>query len=192
MLGAFLKLTDYRIIWQPVETNEVPNADHILPTQWVPQTDILAHPKTVAFVTHMGYKSFREGLCAQVPLVAMPVFAEQYFNAAVVLQKGLGVFLNKMDTSTEAVYNALRRVLNDPAMKQRMSRFSSQVNDRLMEPVDLATFWINFLLRRKNVATTFLRQKGGNLSMISQNSIDVVLLISSFFGILFITVQQSE
>ncbi|CDW54097.1 UDPGT domain containing protein [Trichuris trichiura] len=179
MLGAFLRLTDYRIIWQPAEQTEDLNASHIWPSKWVPQSDILAHPKTVAFVTHMGYKSFREGLCAQVPLVAMPIFAEQYFNTAVALQKGIGVFVNKMNISSEAMYYALRRVLNDRTIKQRMTRFSSQVNDQFIDPVDLATFWINFLLRHKNVVTKFLRQKGEDLNNIAMNNSDVFLFFAS-------------
>ncbi|KHJ48954.1 hypothetical protein D918_00060 [Trichuris suis] len=192
MLGAFLRLSDYRIIWQPAEQTDELNASHIWPNKWVPQSDILAHPKTVAFVTHMGYKSFREGLCAQVPLVAMPIFAEQYFNTAVALQKGIGVFVNKMNISSEGMYRALHRVLNDRTIKQRMTRFSSQVNDQFVDPVDLATFWINFLLRRKNVVTKFLRQKGEDLNNIAMDNSDVLLFFASIVGILFVLIERSD
>ncbi len=48
-------------------------------------------------------KSLREGLCSGLPLVIMPFFAEQYRNAMYLVWKNAGVFLDKVQLSSEQV-----------------------------------------------------------------------------------------
>ena len=60
-LYAGLRQLPYKIVWKfnmPLEN--VP--DNMLVLPWLPQNDILAHPKTRAFLTHGGrYRSFHAG-----------------------------------------------------------------------------------------------------------------------------------
>ncbi|KAL8483149.1 hypothetical protein ACS0TY_026001 [Phlomoides rotata] len=59
---------------------------------WAPQLMILDHPAIGAFVTHCGWNSTLEGICAGVPMVTWPVFAQQFFNEKLVTQVlGTGV-----------------------------------------------------------------------------------------------------
>ncbi|KAK4424218.1 Scopoletin glucosyltransferase [Sesamum alatum] len=51
---------------------------------WAPQVMILDHPAIGAFVTHCGWNSTLEGVCAGVPMVTWPLFAEQFFNEKLV------------------------------------------------------------------------------------------------------------
>ncbi|BAT83205.1 hypothetical protein LR48_Vigan03g001900 [Vigna angularis] len=53
---------------------------------WVPQVLILSHRAIGVFVTHCGWNSTLEGICAGVPLVTFPLFAEQFLNEQLVVE----------------------------------------------------------------------------------------------------------
>ncbi|CAI0465040.1 unnamed protein product [Linum tenue] len=53
---------------------------------WAPQMAILEHASIGGFVTHCGWNSIMEGVCAGVPMVTWPIFAEQFYNEKLVTQ----------------------------------------------------------------------------------------------------------
>ncbi|KAM3355361.1 hypothetical protein ACQJBY_025875 [Aegilops geniculata] len=53
---------------------------------WVPQMDVLGHGATGAFVTHCGWNSVLEAIVAGVPMMCLPLEAEQKMNKVCVTE----------------------------------------------------------------------------------------------------------
>ncbi|XP_008777481.1 UDP-glycosyltransferase 88F3-like [Phoenix dactylifera] len=65
---------------------------------WAPQVEVLAHEAVGAFVTHCGWNSTLEGVCAGVPLIGWPLYAEQRMNKVMLVQDiGLAVAVEGYD-----------------------------------------------------------------------------------------------
>ncbi|KAK6159320.1 hypothetical protein DH2020_006634 [Rehmannia glutinosa] len=78
--------------WLPEGFEDRTKGKGLLIRGWAPQVMILDHPSVGAFVTHCGWNSTLEGICAGVPMVAWPTFAEQFYNEKLVTEVlGIGV-----------------------------------------------------------------------------------------------------
>nr|WLK78568.1 UDP-glycosyltransferases [Salvia plebeia] len=53
---------------------------------WAPQVAVLNHAAVGGFVTHCGWNSILEAVCAGVPMAAWPMYAEQHFNRVVLVE----------------------------------------------------------------------------------------------------------
>lgn len=54
---------------------------------WAPQVAVLNHPSVGGFVSHCGWNSVLEAVCAGVPLVAWPLYAEQRLNRILLVEE---------------------------------------------------------------------------------------------------------
>ena len=64
-------------------------ASNLLLLPWLPQNDLLGHPAVTAFLSHAGIHSMYEAIYHGVPLVVVPLTADQFDNARwVLLSKG--------------------------------------------------------------------------------------------------------
>ncbi|KAK1366549.1 Glycosyltransferase [Heracleum sosnowskyi] len=61
---------------------------------WVPQVAVLSHGSVGGFVTHCGWNSILEGVCAGIPMIGWPLYAEQRMNRVFLVEElkvGLGL-----------------------------------------------------------------------------------------------------
>ncbi|WP_052864126.1 glycosyltransferase [Streptomyces niger] len=97
-----------------------------------------------AFITHAGFNGTREALAAGVPMVAVPLFAEQSHNAARLQEIGVGRRIDVQDLTRESLATAVRSVLEDRVCRARARSLQRRSHalpglDRLVEDAVAAT-----------------------------------------------------
>ncbi|XP_051026304.1 UDP-glucuronosyltransferase 2B1 isoform X2 [Acomys russatus] len=83
--------------------------------KWIPQNDLLGHPKTRAFITHGGTNGIYEAIYHGVPVVGIPLFGDQYDNIVRMKTKGAAVRLDFLTMSSTDLFTALKTVTDDPS-----------------------------------------------------------------------------
>ncbi|XP_058111739.1 UDP-glycosyltransferase 90A1-like [Magnolia sinica] len=60
--------------------------------KWAAQMEILGHKSVRGFMSHCGWNSVMESVCAAVPILAWPMMAEQHLNAKMLVEElGIGL-----------------------------------------------------------------------------------------------------
>jgi glucuronosyltransferase len=72
------------------------------------------HPNVKAFVTHGGLMGTMEAVYSAVPMVAIPLFGDQFHNLKNYEEEGIAVRLDYTTITKEKVLKALREVLENP------------------------------------------------------------------------------
>ncbi|XP_037684887.1 UDP-glucuronosyltransferase 2A2 isoform X3 [Choloepus didactylus] len=139
---------------------------------WIPQNDLLGHPKTKAFITHGGTNGIYEAIYHGVPMVGVPMFADQPDNIAHMKAKGAAVDVNMNTMTSEDLLRALRTVINEPSYKENAMRLSRIHHDQPVKPLDRAVFWIEFVMRHKGAK--HLRPAAHDLTWFQYHSLDVI------------------
>ncbi|KAM7048978.1 UDP-glucuronosyltransferase 1A6-like isoform 6-T6 [Acridotheres tristis] len=145
--------------------------------KWLPQNDLLAHPKTRAFITHGGSHGVYEGICNAVPMVLMPLFGDQMDNAKRVESRGAGLTLNILEMTSNDISKALKAVINDKKYKENIQRLSELHLDRPIHPLDLAVHWVEFVMRHKGAP--HLRPAAHDLNWVQYHSLDVIAFLAA-------------
>ncbi|CAK1594077.1 unnamed protein product, partial [Parnassius mnemosyne] len=134
------------VLWKFEESlAKVPSNVHLL--KWAPQQSILAHPKCVLFITHSGLLSTTEAVHFGVPIIGIPVFADQFVNILRAVNKG---FAKKVDLSYEIVdelKTAIEDILIDPRYHDKAKELSFVYHDRPVTPQKEIVHWVEHVIR---------------------------------------------
>ena len=107
--------------FDPAGLGPVPAHVHV--ERWVDQADVLALAGLV--VCHGGSGTTYGALAAGVPVVAVPMFADQFENARRVTAAGAG--LTAGDGDAPAIAAAVRRVLAEPSYARVAGRIAAEM-----------------------------------------------------------------
>uniref|UniRef100_A0A8C7DA12 glucuronosyltransferase n=1 Tax=Oncorhynchus kisutch TaxID=8019 RepID=A0A8C7DA12_ONCKI len=184
---AFSKIPQ-RVVWRYTGVVPENTPDNVRLMKWLPQNDLLGHPKVKAFITHGGTHGIYEGICNSVPMVMLPLFGDQSDNAHRMAVRGVGEVLTLFDITSEKLVEALNKVINDKSYKEKMLKLSAVHKDRSIEPLDLAVFWAEFVMRHGGAE--HLRPAAHDLNWIQYHSLDVfTLLLTIVLIVVMVTVK---
>ncbi|XP_078684852.1 UDP-glucuronosyltransferase 2C1-like isoform X4 [Branchiostoma floridae x Branchiostoma belcheri] len=146
MAAAFAQLRQ-KVVWRYTGEKPAGLGNNTKLMSWLPQNDLLGHPKTKAFVTHTGGNGMFEALYHGVPMVCTPLGKDQRGNAARVVSRGLGVRLDFNTFTTETLYQAITQVLTDKSYRETAARLSRLHRDQPQSPMERAVWWIEHVIK---------------------------------------------
>lgn len=124
--------------WEGVIENKPAN---LYVRKWLPQKDILCNSRVKVFWTHGGLGGSSEAAYCGVPVVATPMYGDQFLNSAALVSRGMGAVLTYEKITKETVLAALKFALK-PSTAEAARKISYSYNNRPMSQVDTALYWV--------------------------------------------------
>lgn len=104
----------------------------------VPQLDLLARCKV--FVTHGGLQSVKESIANRVPMLAYPVWWDQFGYAARIVYYGLGLTGKLGRDSPKTMKRKIERLLSESIFQMKLNEFETTVSNTYTSENVMATF----------------------------------------------------
>lgn len=180
--AAFAELPQ-KVIWRQKGKRPSTLGNNTRILDWLPQNDLLGHPKTRVFVAHGGTNGIQEAIYHGVPLVGLPLMFGQADNFFRMKARGVAKVLDIATVNKENFLEALKEVLYQPSYREKMKELSSIQRDQPTKPLDRVMFWIEFVMRHKGAA--HLRTESYKMSSIQYYSIDVAAFLLAVILLVF-------
>ncbi|RMX50477.1 hypothetical protein pdam_00009211, partial [Pocillopora damicornis] len=90
-------------------------SSNIKVVNWIPKNDL----DIKAFVSHNGTNSYYESAYHGVPVVAVPLFLDQFSNARKAEYFGIATVLDHKTMDAEKLFKAIELVMNEPSYFQK-------------------------------------------------------------------------
>ncbi|XP_035714147.1 UDP-glucuronosyltransferase 2C1-like [Folsomia candida] len=177
LMETFERLNPIRVLVVGIAGIKVPK--NVKVVKWISQQDVLAHKKLRLFVSHGGMHSYFETAFHAVPVVFLPIYADQALAAAHVQMIGNGKAVEILDVTAASLEGVIREVLNNPRYKAKAHELSVIFKDQPETPLKRAVFWTEYVIRYKGA--NHLRSAARNLSYLQYHDIDLVVFIFTIF-----------
>ncbi|XP_069578905.1 UDP glucuronosyltransferase 5 family, polypeptide G1 [Brachyistius frenatus] len=177
--AAFAQLPQ-KVVWRFVGEKPASLGNNTLLLKWLPQSDLLGHPKTRAFVAHGGTNGMYEAIYHGVPVLGLPLLFDQFDNLHRLKLRGAARVAEAKSLNKDNFLEALQDIIESPSYRNNVRRLSQLHRDQPMSPMDTAVFWIEYVIRNKGAA--HLQSAGFSLPWYSYFCLDVAAFILAVTG----------
>ncbi|XP_041635695.1 UDP glucuronosyltransferase 5 family, polypeptide G1 [Cheilinus undulatus] len=177
--AAFAQLPQ-KVVWKFLGEKPSSLGNNTLLVKWLPQNDLLGHPKTRAFIAHGGTNGMYEAIYHGVPVVGIPLFFDQFDNVLRLEVRGAARVVEAGTLTEEGFLEALKDVLETPSYRQNIQQLSELHRDVPTSPMDTTIFWIEYVIRHKGAV--HLQSQAFSLPWYSYFCLDVALLFMVLIG----------
>ncbi|CAH1787532.1 unnamed protein product [Owenia fusiformis] len=123
------KAVNQSVIWK-YNGNFIDLPSRIKLLKWIPQNDLLAHPKVKLFITHCGSNGQYEALNNGVPMLGLPLFGDQPHNAIRMQSKGYGIAMNVHDLTADQLLHNIKEILANSSYRDNIQKASKIFRSR--------------------------------------------------------------
>lgn len=174
------------VIWKFEEAlPDLPKNVHIL--SWAPQQSILAHPNCVLFITHGGLLSTTEALHFGVPIIGVPMFADQFINVNRAVAKGFAKRVDLNYKTPENLKMAIEEIFSTPKYRERIKELSFIYNDRTLSPGSEIIRWVHHVIKTRGAP--HLRSPALLVSLYQKLYLDLIFLIIITVLVLIVAIK---
>ncbi|CAH1789803.1 unnamed protein product [Owenia fusiformis] len=187
MASAFAGLT-YTVIWKYPKNSKPPKSlgknTHLV--NWLPQNDLLGHPKTKLFITHCGVSSTYETIYHAVPVITIPIAVDQFKHSTQLtkrLKMGIELRMDHREITNTSLVEAILSVLEDPKYKENAKIASRLIQKNINKPRDVFLFWINYVIET-NGAKHLVSKPLQDLSFFQYFMLDVLIFLAVILAVI--------
>ncbi|OXA57065.1 UDP-glucuronosyltransferase 1-8 [Folsomia candida] len=130
------------------------------------------HPKIHAFISHGGLLGNQEAVYHGVPLILIPLFGDQDFNADRTSEQGRGIVLEIMTMTQRKLEDAIMEITTNPKYKANAKHTSKLFRDKKSKPLEDAIWWTDYVLRHGG-NTAHLKPVGMSRTWYERRQLDV-------------------
>uniref|UniRef100_A0AC34R2F2 Glucuronosyltransferase n=1 Tax=Panagrolaimus sp. JU765 TaxID=591449 RepID=A0AC34R2F2_9BILA len=174
ILEAFRSLPDIKFVWQydGRTINDLPKNVHV--ASFLPQQDLLGHPKCRGHISHGGLNSVIESVWHGVPVIGWPLTVWGKDNLIRVTARHCGLLLDSKNPSKQEWISAVHRIYIKH-YKEEMILFQDMVIDVPYTELNHSAFWVEFIVRHQEVPHA--RSGADELNIIQYFLVDVIAFL---------------
>ncbi|XP_015997936.1 UDP-glucuronosyltransferase 3A1 [Rousettus aegyptiacus] len=154
MNSAFARLP-HGVIWKYDSSRwpkDIKLSANVKMVDWLPQKDLLAHPRIRLFITHGGMNSIMEAIRHGVPIVGLAILGDQPGNMVRVEAKKFGVSIRFQQVKAETLALTAKQVIEDKRYKSAAVAASIIMRSQPLTPTQRLVGWIDHVLQTGGAA----------------------------------------
>ncbi|CAD5214224.1 unnamed protein product [Bursaphelenchus xylophilus] len=172
-LEAFRTFPNVKFIWkyEEPEDEEVKGLDNVSLAKWIPQTDVMNHKNAIGFITHGGMNSVSEASHFGIPMVCIPLFADQSRNCKMIQDRGIGLVASKANLTSETLISVFSELINNKKLYNKAKELAAMIKGKPMQPAERVLKYTEYAV--KYDISKALELEGRHLSFVEFYNIDV-------------------
>uniref|UniRef100_A0A0N5A0P5 UDP-glucuronosyltransferase n=1 Tax=Parastrongyloides trichosuri TaxID=131310 RepID=A0A0N5A0P5_PARTI len=192
LLETIRRLKDITFIWkyETPKDGTGEGIENLILSKWLPQSDLLNDKRLTLFITHGGLGSTTETFFRGVPVIGIPILADQLKNVKLFERHGIGIIMDKEDLiNSEILDQNIKEVIDNEKYKRNAEVMAKMLKKRPMQPKELLIKHVEFAAEFGDLKMLDLASR--NMGFIEYYNLDIIipffiLLISLFLFILYL------
>ncbi|KAM3611956.1 uncharacterized protein V6R79_026395 [Siganus canaliculatus] len=178
MVAGFSRISQ-GVLWRYDPKRWPPHIDkppNLRLRDWLPLNDLLGHEKMRLFISHGGQNSLLQAVYHAVPVLAIPLFGDQFDNVVRAETKGLGLTIKPTHITGELLGSTIQTLLQDVRFKSSARSLSRIHRSNPVPPALRFIQWVEHILH--NSGGAHLRPVSLMQPWYQRYLLDIMLLFS--------------
>jgi len=175
MIARSLAKLKQRVIWRYAGDIPAGLGANTKIMDWIPQNDLIGHPKTILFITHGGTNGLYEAIYHGVPMLGLPLLVDQFDNMLRITGRGAGKVLDITKIDEHQLYKTAQEIIDNPEYRYAVQQMSELHRAKPMHPLESTIFWIENTI--KTHGAYHLRPAAHDLYWFQYMMLDSICLI---------------